>query len=64
MLKVILFFTKDITSLPKGLKVSGDLYLDWSNIISLPEGLKVGGDLNLSYSLHLDSLPNGLVVGE
>ena len=38
-----------ITSLPKGLKVGGDLRLDGcANITSLPKGLVVDGDLNVS----------------
>ena len=37
-----------ITSLPEGLKVSGNLILDYSKITSLPEGLEVGGDLYIN----------------
>jgi len=50
-----------ITSLPEGLKVSGNLILDYSKITSLPEGLEVGGDLTLQYS-NITSLPRGLKV--
>jgi len=50
-----------ITSLPEGLKVSGNLILDYSKITSLPEGLEVGGDLSLLYS-NIESLAEGLTV--
>ena len=52
-----------ITSLPKGLKVGGALYLQGTNITSLPEGLEVGGDLDLENCTNLTSLPEGLKVG-
>ena len=58
-----LSFTK-ITSLPKGLKVGGFLYLFMcKNLKSLPEGLKVGGILSLDHS-SITSLPKGLEVGD
>ena len=53
---------KDITSLPKGLKVGGKLNLEWSNIISLPEGLEVKGELSLAYT-SIRTLPKSLKVG-
>ena len=56
-----LIFSK-ITSLPKGLKVGGDLYLQSSSIESLPKDLKVGGDLHLVHCEQLTSLPEGLEV--
>ena len=53
----------NITFLPEGLEVGGDLYLyNCKNIESLPEGLKVGGNLYLSYT-NITSLPEGLEVG-
>ena len=52
----------DITSLPEGLKVGGDLLLWGTPITSLPEGLTVGGDLDLSET-PITSLPEGLKVG-
>ena len=52
----------DIESLPKGLKVGGDLDLFESKITSLPEGLEVGGDLDLSET-NITLLPKGLQVG-
>ena len=40
------FYRLEIKSLPKGLKVGGNLYLTYcGKLTSLPEGLKVGGDL-------------------
>ena len=58
-----LSFTK-ITSLPKGLKVGGFLYLFMcKHLTSLPEGLKVGGILSLNHS-SITSLPKGLEVGD
>ena len=40
----------NITHLPEGLKVGGDLDLSRTNITSLPKGLEVWGHLNLSKS--------------
>ena len=52
-----------ITYLPEGLKVGGDLNLEnCKNLTSLPEGLKVSGNLDLSNS-NITSLPKGLEVG-
>jgi hypothetical protein len=53
----------EITSLPKGLKIWGDLSL-WGcdKIKSLPEELEVGGWLNLENCTSLTSLPEGLKV--
>lgn len=48
-------------SLPKNLKVEGNLDLSVSKIKSLPVGLKVGGDLILTYT-KIKSLPKGLEV--
>jgi hypothetical protein len=56
-------FDSEITSLPEGLKVSGDLVLSYSEKLnSLPKGLKVGGSLNLFHT-RITSLPEGLKVG-
>ena len=52
----------NITSLPAGLKVGGDLDLYGTKITSLPDGLKVGRDLKLS-GTNITSLPDGLKVG-
>jgi hypothetical protein len=51
----------NITSLPKGLKVGGDLVLYNLRLKSLPEGLKVGGNLDLR-STKITLLPEGLEV--
>lgn len=52
-----------IISLPKGLRVGGDLSLyNCGQLTSLPKGLFVAGDLNLS-STWLETLPKGLQVG-
>jgi hypothetical protein len=57
-----LSFSK-IESLPKGLKVGGDLDLVKSESLTfLPEGLEVGNHLYLSFS-KIESLPKGLKVG-
>ena len=55
-------YTSEITSLPEGLKIEGDLALiDCTNLMYLPEGLKVGGSLNL-HRTKINSLPKGLKV--
>jgi hypothetical protein len=51
----------NITSLPEGLKVKGDLDLSYSKIKSLPEGLEVVDNLFLHHS-KIKSLPKGLKV--
>jgi ABC-type uncharacterized transport system YnjBCD ATPase subunit len=49
----------NITSLPEGLEVGGDLFLQDTTIKSLPAGLKVGGDLYLKdSSLNELTTPN------
>ena len=54
----------NITSLPEGLKVKGNLLLiDCNNLTSLPKGLKVGGSLDLSGCKNLKYLPIGLKLG-
>ena len=59
---LILQYTK-ITSLPKGLKVEGNLDLDGCYIFKfLPKGLEIGGYLSLTHS-DIESLPEGLKVG-
>ena len=59
---LLLQYTK-ITSLPKGLKVGGNLDLDGCYIFkSLPKGLEIGGYLSLTHS-DIKSLPEGLKVG-
>jgi hypothetical protein len=53
----------NITSLPEGLKVGGDLNLTYTvKLESLPSNLDVKGDLNLHGS-NITSLPEGLKVG-
>jgi hypothetical protein len=53
----------EIETLPKGLKVGGDLFLiGCKNLTSLPEGLEVNGALYLSLCNKLKSLPKGLKV--
>ena len=52
-----------IRTLPKGLKVGGNLYLtNCKSLTSLPDGLQVGGVLNLVYT-KIRTLPKGLKVG-
>jgi hypothetical protein len=51
-----------VTSLPQGMAVAGDLWLDGSGIRSLPAGLKVAGSLFLR-DTPLEGLPECLVVG-
>jgi hypothetical protein len=51
------------TSLPEGLKVRGNLFLEYcESLTSLPEGLEVGYDLYLTESPNITSLPKGLKV--
>jgi hypothetical protein len=51
------------TSLPEGLKVRGNLFLEYcSKLTSLPEGLEVGYDLYLTESPNITSLPEGLKI--
>ena len=53
----------EIETLPKGLKVGGDLFLiGCKNLTSLPEGLEVNGALYLNLCNKLKSLPKGLKV--
>ena len=53
----------EIETLPKGLKVGGDLFLiGCKNLTSLPKGLQVGGFLALTDCSNLTSLPEGLEV--
>ena len=52
----------DITSLPAGLQVGGDLYLKGTSITSLPAGLQIGRDLYLM-DTKITSLPADLKVG-
>jgi len=57
-------FGSEIKSLPEGLKVEGNLFLnDCKNLTSLPEGLKVGESLLLNNCTNLTLLPEGLQVG-
>ena len=54
----------NITSLPKGLQVWGNLYLrNCKSLTSLPEGLSVWGTLDLLNCKSLTSLPEGIRVG-
>ena len=54
--------SKKITSLPKGLKVEGDLSLANTRIRTLPEGLEVGGWLSIE-DTSISKIPKGLKVG-
>jgi hypothetical protein len=55
---------ENITSLPKGLEVIGNLYLrNCTSLTSLPEGLSVWGTLDLLNCKSLTSLPEGIRVG-
>jgi hypothetical protein len=55
---------KNITSLPDGLKVGGNLSLTrCTSLTSLPDAFMVGGNLGLSKCTSLKSLPDGLKVG-
>lgn len=51
-----------ITELPEGLTVGGDLGLGNTPITKLPEGLTVRGDLDIS-NTQITELPEGLTVG-
>ena len=56
-------YKTNITSLPKGLKVGGNLDLyHCKHLTSLPKGLKVGSYLWLAET-NITSLPEGLEVG-
>ena len=50
----------EITSLPEGLKIQGDLFLYYS-MVELPKGLKIGGNLHTSNTIY--DLPKGLKLG-
>lgn len=54
---------QEVTSLPEGLEVGGNLWLSYTPITSLPEGLKVVGLLTLCNSNNITSLPQKLTVG-
>ena len=55
---------ENITYLPKGLKVSGNLNLrSCKRLKSLPDNLYVGGELDLE-STNIKKLPKGLYVGD
>ena len=55
---------ENITSLPKGLAVWGNLYLrNCKSLTSLPEGLSVWGTLDLFKCTSLTTLPKGMSVG-
>jgi hypothetical protein len=51
----------DVTALPNGLTIDGDLDLSRTNITTLPRDLKVQGDLRL-IGTRVAELPRGLVV--
>jgi hypothetical protein len=54
----------DLTSIPTGLTVGGDLNLfGCPALATLPEGLTVDRDLNLYHCPALATLPEGLAVG-
>jgi hypothetical protein len=53
----------NFVSLPKGLIVGRDLFLNYSFSVKLPEGLIVGGDLSLEGCEIIKPLPKGLKIG-
>ena len=55
---------KNITTLPEGLQVGGNLSLTkCTSLTSLPDAFMVGGNLGLSKCTSLTSLTDGLKVG-
>ena len=50
----------EITSLPEGLKIQGDLFL-YHSMVELPKGIEIGGNLHTSDTIY--GLPKGLKVG-
>ena len=57
------FYYINPTSLPEGLKVRGNLFVEYcENLTSLPEGLEVGIDLYLMETRNVTLLPKGLKV--
>lgn len=52
----------NLTGLPSGLKVAGDLDLSMTRIDRLPEGLEVDGDLFLLWTSRLTEIPDGVIV--
>jgi len=51
-----------IESLPEGLEIGGDLYLnDSKNLKALPDNLKIGRDLMLN-GTNIDAIPFGLKI--
>lgn len=58
------FGESDITTLPPGTDIRGDLWLrKCESLASLPAGLKVGGSIHLEGCPSLETLPVGLKVG-
>ena len=57
-------FEENITYIPEGLKVEGDLNLEsCKRLKSLPDNLYVGGKLNLE-GTNIKQIPKGLYVGD
>ena len=55
---------KNITTLPEGLQVGGNLSLTkCTSLTSLPDAFMVGGNLGLTGCSNITSLPDGLKVG-
>jgi len=50
----------EISFLPEGLKIEGDLFLYYS-MVELPKGLEIGGNLHTSNTIY--DLPKGLKLG-
>jgi hypothetical protein len=60
-----LYGCTSLKTLPKGLKVEGNLYLKGCTALTvLPEGLKVGESLYLTACTALTALPSDLKVGD
>lgn len=57
-----LYGKEEVTTLPEGLSVGGNLELGGTGITALPEGLSVGGYLYLK-GTAITALPEGLSVG-
>ncbi|WP_272699458.1 hypothetical protein [Desulfovibrio sp. Fe33] len=52
----------NLTGLPSGLKVAGDLDLSMTRIDRLPDDLEVDGDLFLLWMPGLTAIPDGVIV--
>jgi hypothetical protein len=55
---------ENLTELPDGLRVGGDLLIiDCPRLTRLPDGLRVGKDLDLAGCVNLARLPDDIIVG-